>query len=800
MFVSPSHASHRKHRSSHGRRQQLALLGVGLSLINAAAFARPRGFGAVPLKDTKEATVIDVSPGRVAGAVGSMLKAQKRPGVDVVIAGGSLAGLWLAMLLSAGVAIGKVARVRLYKGKASKKFSEDTLEVATLEGMLWSQIPDHFRKVLTSIGFAEQWPKMEESEEEFPRNVAVFRLKDALEKYLEEADCVELISEDYSLAEHGSLLREDDRPQCIAFADRASLKACEEIFEDLFARPIPREAGGFLVAPERTLAVSVSVDEAPPLGTTMVLNWAQRRYFLNWAGEQEGVLQIRLTPDEGQLVAELMQTSEPLKKLQQRDEESSEALAGLWDDIRDACRIFDLPEGSVCGLALFAADVADRPSYTRFPGVEAEEEPLVAFLLGGAARQGSASFGPGFGASGDLEAATSAAKALLSDRAQAVARVDLDAVASHEVAMKGLCARERQVGLGLGQCIDSGLRNDGPQAEDTVLGRLEATLKQLRKHPQRWPPCVQDTLPSWEELQQQLLSRSVSARCWRAMAASGPWPDPAKEEAEKTVAEAEAAAYDFGGATEQGLQAAKSLEDQADLGSAESMFQLGVMYVTANGVDKDMSKAFHWIQKAADLEHLEAQNCVGTMLRNGLGVEIRKEEAAQWFEKAGARGHAEAQFNLGEMFWDAELPQDLEAAVLLFQKAAQADLDAAQFKLGLALRRGLGIEMDVPQGMQYIEKAAQHGLAEAECFLGSCFFSGDGVQRDLVKAASFFRRAAEQGDVTAQYSLGVMHELGEGVPRSDTQAQHWFRTAAAQGSLEAQARVRSPGLLPPPSA
>lgn len=39
------------------------------------------------------------------------------------------------------------------------------------------------------------------------------------------------------------------------------------------------------------------------------------------------------------------------------------------------------------------------------------------------ARQGSASFGPGFGASGDLEAATSAAKALLSDRAQAVARV-----------------------------------------------------------------------------------------------------------------------------------------------------------------------------------------------------------------------------------------------------------------------------------------------------------------------------------------------------------------------------------------
>lgn len=71
----------------------------------------------------------------------------------------------------------------------------------------------------------------------------------------------------------------------------------------------------------------------------------------------------------------------------------------------------------------------------------------------------------------------------------------------------------------------------------------------------------------------------------------------------------------------------------------------------------------------------------------------RCQEAARWFEKAGAKGHAEAQFNLGEMLWDAELPQDLEAGVLLFQcphlssgsslgprKAAQADLHAAQYK------------------------------------------------------------------------------------------------------------------------
>lgn len=782
-----------------GRRllQLASIAGVAICLVDVVAFARPRGFDiAPPPESVKETTIIEVP------TESSPAPREKAPGVDVVIAGGSLSGLWLAMLLSAGVALGKVARVRLYQGR-SRQNPQD-IEVASIEGVVWREIPQHFQRALTSAGCFEQWPKQPREsgrsldEEDFPRNIPVHRLKAALQKALAEADGVELLKEDYSLTEHRQLVQEDSF-QCIVFADGGpSLKACEEIFDNLFSQPVPREAnGGFLVAPERTLGVSFQVEEPLlPLGTVMALNWAQRRYFVNLTGEREGVLQIRLTPEEGLALAALVRTDDPLKKLRESNEED---LALLWQDIRDACRLFELPEGCLSHLAIFSADAADRPSYTRLPDVEVGEGPLVAFLLGGAARSGSASFGPGYGASGDLEAATSAAKALLSDRATAMKeRLDLDAVAGHELVMKGLCARERQVGLGLGECIASGLRKmDGPQAEDAVLERLEATLKQLKRYPDRWPTEVQETLPTVEVLQK---GRKLSARCWQAMAASGPWPDAAKEEAQKTVAEAEAAAYDFGGETEEGFQAAKSLEAQASSGSAECMLQLGVMYVTANGVEKDMSKGFHWIQKGAEMGHVEAQNCLGTMLRNGLGVEIQKEEAARWFEKAGEVGHAEAQFNLGEMLWDAELPQDLEAGVQLFQKAAQADLHAAQFKLGLALRRGLGVEMDVPRGMEYIEKAANQGLAEAQYFMGTCLFSGDGLRRDVTKSAAWFRKAAEQGDVMAQYSLGVMHELGEGVPQSDSQAQHWFRAAAAQGSLEAQARVRGPGLLPPPSA
>ncbi|CAE7225578.1 esiB, partial [Symbiodinium necroappetens] len=138
------------------------------------------------------------------------------------------------------------------------------------------------------------------------------------------------------------------------------------------------------------------------------------------------------------------------------------------------------------------------------------------------------------------------------------------------------------------------------------------------------------------------------------------------------------------------------------------------MYVTANGVAKDMARALKWLLAAAKQDHLEAMNCAATMLRNGLGCEIRKEEAARWFEKAGSRGHAEAQFNLGEMLCDAEIAPDQERGVLLFEKAAAADLDFAQYRLGYALRQGSGTEIDVPRGMQYIEKAAKQGLPQAQ--------------------------------------------------------------------------------------
>lgn len=51
---------------------------------------------------------------------------------------------------------------------------------------------------------------------------------------------------------------------------------------------MPRSsADGFLVTPERSLAVSFELKEPLAMGSTMALNWAQRRFFVNSTGSRK---------------------------------------------------------------------------------------------------------------------------------------------------------------------------------------------------------------------------------------------------------------------------------------------------------------------------------------------------------------------------------------------------------------------------------------------------------------------------------------------------------------------------------
>ena len=122
----------------------------------------------------------------------------------------------------------------------------------------------------------------------------------------------------------------------------------------------------------------------------------------------------------------------------------------------------------------------------------------------------------------------------------------------------------------------------------------------------------------------------------------------------------------------------------ADLGSPDAQFNLGVCYETGNGIGKDIAEAVKWYGKAAELDHAGAQYRLGLCYEEGKGVEKDLMEAIRWYRNAAERGNIEAKKKLDQLV--AVLEQDN-----LKQNTGAADL--RKNVLIVSLPRGMRLEM-----------------------------------------------------------------------------------------------------------
>lgn len=121
-----------------------------------------------------------------------------------------------------------------------------------------------------------------------------------------------------------------------------------------------------------------------------------------------------------------------------------------------------------------------------------------------------------------------------------------------------------------------------------------------------------------------------------------------------------------------------SVIKMADDGDPELQFVLAGWKQTGNGVEKDLSRAAYWYQKAARQGHVEAQYATGSIYKHGEGVDADPHLASLWFKRAAEQGHAAAQFETGNLYYHGRgLPLDRNKALQWFRKsAAQGNADA----------------------------------------------------------------------------------------------------------------------------
>ncbi|MHA6721025.1 SPOR domain-containing protein [Sphingomonas sp. RS6] len=126
---------------------------------------------------------------------------------------------------------------------------------------------------------------------------------------------------------------------------------------------------------------------------------------------------------------------------------------------------------------------------------------------------------------------------------------------------------------------------------------------------------------------------------------------------------------------------------------------------------------------------------------------------------------------------DAYARGDYQAAVALWQPAAEKGDADAQFNLGQAYKLGRGVKADLGEAETWFGLAARQAHEQAETNYGLLLFE-NGKQ---AQAVPWLDRAATRGEPRAQYVLGVMLFNGDGVTKNWIRAYALMTRSSASG-------------------
>lgn len=156
------------------------------------------------------------------------------------------------------------------------------------------------------------------------------------------------------------------------------------------------------------------------------------------------------------------------------------------------------------------------------------------------------------------------------------------------------------------------------------------------------------------------------------------------------------------------------LKEFALAGDAAAQVQLGVIYLTGDGVPKDDVEAVKWLRKAAEQDSALAERYLGEMYYKGRGVTADNEEAAKWLRLAAEQDDAQSQYNLAVLY-----------------------------------TKGLGVPHNLGEALKWMSRAAEQHLAAGQMGMGAAYENGDGVPLNAAEAVKWYQLAVDQNYIPA---------------------------------------------------
>lgn len=217
---------------------------------------------------------------------------------------------------------------------------------------------------------------------------------------------------------------------------------------------------------------------------------------------------------------------------------------------------------------------------------------------------------------------------------------------------------------------------------------------------------------------------------------------------------------------------------EAEKGNGFAMHDLGIMYLSGLGCDKDEALAQEWFQKAYS-SFISAETTarnkdyfqyrIGKLYSFGYGVEQNYSKAAEWYGKAVSVRNPFAAYSLGGLYRRGQgVEQDDEQAFSLYMMAADHEQKPnayAAYELGRMYKDGIGITASESSSNFWYERAYKGFLAIEENMaddklyykLGQMNLTGTGTVINLDLAHHYFEESAMLDNTDALYGLGKLH-------------------------------------------
>ncbi|MCI8659022.1 MAG: sel1 repeat family protein [Lachnospiraceae bacterium] len=187
------------------------------------------------------------------------------------------------------------------------------------------------------------------------------------------------------------------------------------------------------------------------------------------------------------------------------------------------------------------------------------------------------------------------------------------------------------------------------------------------------------------------------------------------------------------------FRAAELYGKAAAYGHSGAQNNLGILYKSGRGINKDLKKAFELFSESAQHGDTVAMRNLSTCYMDGSGTESDFNVAVEWLETAADRGDNLACAMLAKAY-DNWKHKDEEKKVYWHKRAAELGNSDSMFFLGSYLKKA-GETQNLSLAKNYLEQAASFGTPEMKLKVAQAYdvpLRGDEQALDLDRARSWY--------------------------------------------------------------